>query len=255
MLEKNINEDGAYWDNEGFGTTNWPACGEIDIMEHWGTNQNFVQSAMHTPSSFGGTINLGGQSIPTASSQFHIYTLDWSAEKMIFRVDGVEHYTYNPPDKNSNTWPFDAEQYLLLNIAIQSSIDAGFSQSSMEIDYVRIYQESALSIEDQNIFDGVKLFPNPVKDKLIIQVPTALLEAKATIYSIQGQELNSFIQKETRKTIDLYYYNKGIYILKFTTNNRTNSYKILKEWEFRNVPYKEWNHFHVYSEITLSGRN
>ena len=28
MLGKNISENGAYWDNEGFGTTNWPACGE-----------------------------------------------------------------------------------------------------------------------------------------------------------------------------------------------------------------------------------
>ncbi|MCB0382714.1 MAG: glycoside hydrolase family 16 protein, partial [Psychroserpens sp.] len=30
MLGKNVNEDGAYWDNQGFGTTNWPLCGEID---------------------------------------------------------------------------------------------------------------------------------------------------------------------------------------------------------------------------------
>ncbi|MFK7905872.1 MAG: glycoside hydrolase family 16 protein, partial [Chitinophagales bacterium] len=33
------------------GTAGWPVCGEIDIMEHWGNNQNYVQSAMHTPSS------------------------------------------------------------------------------------------------------------------------------------------------------------------------------------------------------------
>ena len=61
MLGKNITEAGAYWQTEGYGTTSWPACGEIDIMEHWGANQNFVQSAMHTPSSSGGTVNHGGQ--------------------------------------------------------------------------------------------------------------------------------------------------------------------------------------------------
>ena len=33
MLGKNINENGGYWD-QVFGTTNWPACGEVDIMEH-----------------------------------------------------------------------------------------------------------------------------------------------------------------------------------------------------------------------------
>ena len=96
MLSKQINEDGAYWDNQGFGTINWPVCGEIDILEHWGKNQNFVQSAVHTTSSYGGeVVNLGGQKISSASNQFHIYTLEWSPEKMVFSVDGAEHYTYN----------------------------------------------------------------------------------------------------------------------------------------------------------------
>ena len=47
MLNKNIDEDGAYWDNQGFGTTKWPLCGEIDILEHWGKNQDYVSSALH----------------------------------------------------------------------------------------------------------------------------------------------------------------------------------------------------------------
>jgi|AntRauTorckE5430_2_1112549.scaffolds.fasta_scaffold06948_1 beta-glucanase (GH16 family) len=142
MLGKNINEDGAYWENEGFGTTTWPACGEIDIMEHWGDNQNFVQSALHTPSSFGDTFNKGGQNIATVSSDFHTYTMVWTPEEIAFSVNGVVHYTYNPPIKNSDTWPFDADQYLLLNIAIQPSIFPSFSSSAMEVDYIRVYQES-----------------------------------------------------------------------------------------------------------------
>ena len=140
MLGKNINETGAYWQTQGHGNIGWPACGEIDIMEHWGDNQNYVQSAMHTPSSFGGTVNHGGQNIPTASSEFHIYVLEWSSEKMVFSVDDAIHYTYNPTVKNSSTWPFDSDQYLLLNIAIQSSIESSFTQSAMEIDYVRVYK-------------------------------------------------------------------------------------------------------------------
>tara|TARA_B100000809_G_scaffold193813_1_gene192866 strand:- start:14898 stop:16496 length:1599 start_codon:yes stop_codon:yes gene_type:complete len=139
MLGKNITESGGYWAND-FGTTPWPACGEIDIMEHWGGNQNFVQSAMHTTSSFGGTVNHGGQNIPTASTNFHVYELDWNAERMIFSVDGTDHYTYNPEIKDANTWPYDAEQYFLLNIAIQPSIAGSFTQDAMEIDYVRVYE-------------------------------------------------------------------------------------------------------------------
>ena len=73
MLGQNIQEKGTYWDGQGYGSVAWPACGEIDIMEHWGKNPNFVQSAMHTPSSYGGTINHGGQVLPTAMTQFHDY--------------------------------------------------------------------------------------------------------------------------------------------------------------------------------------
>jgi beta-glucanase (GH16 family) len=139
MLGKNIIEPGAFF-SATYGTQSWPACGEVDIMEHWGTNQNYVQSAMHTPSSYGGTVNLGGQTVATASSQFHVYSLDWTSEKMVFSVDNVVHYTYNPPVKNASTWPFDAEQYILLNLAIQSSIISNFTQAAMEVDYVRVYQ-------------------------------------------------------------------------------------------------------------------
>ena len=147
MLGKNINEDGGYWDNQGFGTTAWPACGEIDIMEHWGTNQNYVQSATHTPSSSGATVNHGGQSISTASTGFHTYTLEWYTDKLVFKVDNATHYTYEPATRDASTWPFDAEQYILFNFAILPSIDAGFTQDDIEIDYVRVYQTSPLPVK------------------------------------------------------------------------------------------------------------
>lgn len=147
-LGKNISENGAYWQTQGYGTTGWPYCGEIDIMEHWGHNQNYVQSAMHTPSSHGGTVNHGGQYISTATSKFHVYEMDWNSERIIFSVDGVEHYRYDPVVKDSSTWPYDAEQYLLLNIAIEPTIASSFNQSEMEIDYVRVYANGAGPSDD-----------------------------------------------------------------------------------------------------------
>ena len=148
-LGQNINEPGAYWQTQGLGTTAWPACGEIDIMEHWGSNQNFVQSALHTPSSWGATENHGGQVIPTASTEFHVYKMDWNAQRMVFSVDDTEHYTYNPTVKNADTWPFDAPQYLLLNVAIAQGVDSEFSETQMEIDYVRIYEGTDLVWSDE----------------------------------------------------------------------------------------------------------
>lgn len=122
----------------------WPACGEIDIMEHTGNNQGVVSSALHTTSSSGATINHGDQRIDDVTEQFHVYELFWNNEEMIFSVDGVEHYRYNPNNKNADTWPFDAPQFLILNIAmggnLGGTIDPNFSESTMEIDYVRVYQ-------------------------------------------------------------------------------------------------------------------
>ncbi|MDG0968316.1 MAG: family 16 glycosylhydrolase [Porticoccaceae bacterium] len=141
MLSKDIDEPGGYFAQE-FGTTAWPDGGEIDILEHWGNNPNYAQSAIHTRSSFGGTVNHGGQSVATMTSDFHVYSLDWSADKMIFAVDDIEHYTYQPEIKNDQTWPFDNDQYLLLNFAIESSIDPDFTEGNLEIDFVRVYDQS-----------------------------------------------------------------------------------------------------------------
>jgi beta-glucanase (GH16 family) len=145
MLGKNINEDGAFFDPT-HGTTDWPACGEIDIMEHGITPSQpsgYVQSALHTPSSFGATTNIGGTIANNLGTDFHVYSMNWSPFQITFLLDGVAFYTYNPAVKNANNWPFDADQYLLLNIAmggVAGNIPSNFNQATMEIDYVRVYQ-------------------------------------------------------------------------------------------------------------------
>jgi beta-glucanase (GH16 family) len=228
MLGKNIIEPGGFWTST-FGTASWPACGEIDIMEHWGTNQNYVQSAMHTPSSSGSTVNLGGQTISTASTQFHVYTLDWSSTNMIFSVDNVVHYVYNPAVKNASTWPFDAEQYLLLNVAIQSSIASNFVQSAMEIDYVRVYQQTILGNNNITKENDLVLFPNPAADKLNLITPESQIGNRIAIYSILGQELNSYVLNTVENVLDVSHYQNGIYLLKINTNSGGQTYKWIKE--------------------------
>jgi beta-glucanase (GH16 family) len=145
MLGKNVNEDGGFFD-AAFGTTNWPACGEIDIMEHGITSSqptNYIQSALHTPSSFGNTSNIGGAIANNLGTDYHVYSMNWSPYQITFLLDGVAFYTYNPAVKTPSNWPFNLEQYLLLNIAmggIAGTIDPGYTESSMVIDYVRVYQ-------------------------------------------------------------------------------------------------------------------
>lgn len=152
LLGKNVNEDGGFFDAD-FGNTGWPACGEIDIMEHGITQSQpagYIQSAIHTPSSFGNTINHGGTIASNLGNDFHVYSMNWSPFEITFLLDGVAFYTYNPAVKNAETWPFNAEQYLLLNIAmggVAGNIPSSFTQASMEIDYVRVYQNLDVDTE------------------------------------------------------------------------------------------------------------
>jgi beta-glucanase (GH16 family) len=229
MLGKNIIEPGAYWSST-FGTTSWPACGEIDIMEHWGNNQNYVQSAMHTPSSFGSTVNFGGQTVANASTQFHTYVMEWSANSIIFSVDNVVHYVYNPAVKNASTWPFNSEQYLLLNIAIEPSIiSTSFVQTTMEIDYVRVYQQGALSTATIADKSNTRVYPNPVSELMTIEVEGSNLNSKGNIYSITGQLLHSFTLNETEKTIDVAGLAPGIYFLEIQSERGIERQKFFKK--------------------------
>ena len=228
MLGKNINEIGAYWYIQGYGTTNWPACGEIDIMEHWGTNQNFVQSAIHTPSSYGATVNHGGQVLPTASTDFHVYALDWYPDRMVFSVDGVVHYTYNPSEQNADTWPFDEDQYLLLNVAIIPGIESSFTQSAMEIKYVRIYQESTVSSDDKLEESNLKVYPNPATQRAYINSPATAIGSSIYIYDLQGRLLQSIsIQSEVTQ-VDMSGWAPGVYLFQQKGNSISQTMKVIK---------------------------
>jgi beta-glucanase (GH16 family) len=160
MLGKNTNEDGGYFDAI-YGNTNWPASGEIDIMEHGifpSESINFIQSALHTPSSNGNTVNKGGVIASDLANNYHVYSMNWSPNQISFLLDNVIFYTYNPTVKNANTWPFDKEQYLLLNIAMggfAGTIPSNFSQSSMVIDYVRVYQNTTIDTQAPANFTAV----------------------------------------------------------------------------------------------------
>ena len=122
----------------------WPASGEMDIMEHVGNNPGTVISAVHTPSSHGNTQNVATTEVDNISSEFHVYGVEWDENKLAFSVDGEVHYTYSPSTKNDSTWPFNKDQFLILNIAVGGTlggeIDPDFNSGTMEVDYVRVYQ-------------------------------------------------------------------------------------------------------------------
>ena len=122
----------------------WPKCGEIDIMEQKGWDKSKISAALHNQSSSGNTIHFKEVDVPTSVSEFHIYAVNWTPDEITFSVDGIEYFTYNPEDKTELNWPYDKPQFIILNVAmggdLGGEIPSDFNESSMQIDYVRVYR-------------------------------------------------------------------------------------------------------------------
>ena len=224
-LGKNINEAGAYWQTQGFGSVSWPACGEIDIMEHGLGATNHVSSAIHTPSSSGATINYQSFILNDVANEFHVYSVNWSPNQITFMIDGVGYYTYNPVIKDSDTWPFDSDQYLILNIAMggfAGTVDPNFTQSDMVIDYVRVYQNNPLSIDEENSF-GVKVYPNPASKYFKIQTSKPI--EHIVLYNLLGQTMKR--AEGNISVLDVEHLNSGIYILKISADGQTATERVV----------------------------
>ena len=124
-----------------FDEVGWPASGEIDIMEHVGNNNNTVSSALHLPGNSGGSAVVGATPVATATSEFHNYTVEWTPDSIKFVVDNqLIHHSF----VNSVSTPFNSDFFLIMNIAmggtLGGAIDGEFTQDTMEVDYVRVYQ-------------------------------------------------------------------------------------------------------------------
>lgn len=126
---------------EDYATNSWPACGEIDIMEHVGKDQNHVLGTLHYPGRSGGNADSGGKTIPNVSTEFHVYKAIWSPT--VIQIYADDTLLHSVP--NNSSLPFNKNFFLILNVAMGGNlggpIDSAFTQSSMEIDYVRVYNK------------------------------------------------------------------------------------------------------------------
>lgn len=130
---------------ENISTVGWPTCGEIDIMEHTGNDEGETSSAIHNSSGSGNTPYVNHRDFDDdVTTEFHVYAINWTEDKIEFMVDDIVHYTYQPTSKNSANWPFDKNQFIILNIAmggtLGGTVASDFTSATMEIDYVRVYQ-------------------------------------------------------------------------------------------------------------------
>lgn len=116
-------------------------------MEQVGSAPKRIFSTVHTASGSGGHGAGGATRMADACSVFHVYQMDWTAERIRFGVDGRAHFTYRKLGQGPAQWPFDAPHFLILNLAIGGDLGgpvaADALPATLAIDYVRVHQPAA----------------------------------------------------------------------------------------------------------------
>jgi beta-glucanase (GH16 family) len=155
----------AFWMlGNNIATIQWPACGELDIMEHIDgsvppeaaggrvAGYDWIAGSVHGGPS--GHSEINGSERYHASgfsaADWHVYGMIWSKGQVEFYVDDPANVyaTYKSTDAQwaNKSWPFDAgPQYLLLNLAVGGDWPGNVDSTTVFpsetlVDYVRVYK-------------------------------------------------------------------------------------------------------------------
>ncbi|MFA6945337.1 MAG: glycoside hydrolase family 16 protein, partial [Pedobacter sp.] len=136
-------------------TEDWPLCGEIDIMEHVGKDQNTVHTSLHSElyNHIKGTQITHFERLDNVAGIFHKYGIEWTENFIKFYIDDKLFFeSYKGQDGRVRTnegWAFDKPYYLILNLAVGGDwggdIDDTVFPNEMQVDYVRVYKKADLN--------------------------------------------------------------------------------------------------------------
>lgn len=143
MLGANIDENG--------GDTPWPQCGEIDILELYGTKDDgLIESNVHYADSSDSHAMLGATSFKLDNGkfadEFHVFELEWDENQLTWFVDGEQFAEMDISSDDLNA--FHKEFFILLNLAVggthagRPNETTNFPQH-MYVDWVRVFEKIA----------------------------------------------------------------------------------------------------------------
>jgi len=129
----------------------WPECGEIDILETVGyeidnvTGDGVAHASVHCKAYYHviGNHKTFTVDVDNMNAEYHIYSVEWTPEKIIGYVDGVAYSHYENTGE-IDAWPFDKPQNIILNLAIggwggRQGISETIVSQKMIVDYIRVY--------------------------------------------------------------------------------------------------------------------
>ncbi|MFV0469013.1 MAG: family 16 glycosylhydrolase [Dysgonomonas sp.] len=210
----------AFWmmpEESVYGT--WPYSGEIDIMEHIGSDPRMISHAVHTANKNGSKGNnwSNKQYKDDIENNFHVYSIIWDPDYINFYIDDVKSVTlWRNFAEDYKGWPFDQNFYVILNLALGGTMggtidDNIFSNPiEMKVDYVRLYAKNNSSIDGTTANNKIRVSSTLITNELTIDTnePTVV-----SLFDLMGK-LVSRVEVDGSKTISTDKMPKGIYLLK-----------------------------------------
>ncbi len=132
----------AFWmEGADIDQVNWPAAGEIDVIEINNKKPDLVEAFAHGPDEkYGAYFQLPD----SLSAGYHIYAVNWTASGITWLVDGHAYGHLNA----YRGWPFGQPFFLILDLAVGgtwpgSPTAATTFPAHMNISWIRVYQRNS----------------------------------------------------------------------------------------------------------------
>lgn len=136
----------AFWMlGDNITSVSWPACGEIDVMEHVNTESR-TYGTIHWQDNNGQYASYGGNTT-VAVTGYHVYAIEWTPSSIKWFVDGVQFHEASILNSVNGTNEFHNNFFIILNMAIGGNwpgftVNNGALPANMYVDYVRVYQQT-----------------------------------------------------------------------------------------------------------------
>ena len=144
----------AFWlMGNNIDAVNWPACGEMDVMERINAagTPDWNAGSIHGTGFTGGNIGTD-YDFPAGhtAAALHTYGMIWSKGSVAYYVDNAAspYVTFTPSSISGFSgavWPFDSgPNFIILNLAVGGSWPGSPNSSTpfpstMQVNYVRVY--------------------------------------------------------------------------------------------------------------------
>lgn len=134
----------AIWMMPEKSPNGWPNDGEIDIIERL-NHDPFVYQTVHSAWAEAHPSNppRGGRGVIKPDA-WNIFTLEWTPETLVWRVNGKVTHTYKKIGDDHNRWPWTAPFYLLIDMQLGGKwvgeVDEASLPAKMYVDWIKFYQ-------------------------------------------------------------------------------------------------------------------